>query len=266
MSNCPVSLCCSSRLDGLNLQSEKLFDMESVFKIGFALPLIFTGLELLNLCRQSGIDISVNLSFFLLSFSVFLQAVWPDMQPVPMLIASICLFSILLYNSRDVRIAWLPVLAVFSIVVWTATLFQIIIFVVQKSQLQELGMLYLSLVIRDATAAVYGRFFKGITITSISPRKTWQGAFVGFAATMSVWIILGTGLHHTFPYSLIQGGVAGVFGQIGDLAGSALKRAANVKHSGRLFGERGGLLDLLDSTLFTLPFWYSLSISHLVVL
>ncbi len=85
----------------------------------------------------------------------------------------------------------------------------------------------------------------------ISPKKTWEGAIGGIAgATIAFGILasyMGVSPFFAFPGGLI----IGVAGTVGDLAESLIKRQVGVKDSGALLVGHGGVLDRLDSTLFT---------------
>jgi phosphatidate cytidylyltransferase len=92
----------------------------------------------------------------------------------------------------------------------------------------------------------------------ISPKKTWEGAMGGFLAGLATtW---GAGHLWLPPVSpaetLLLGAILGALTQLGDLAESLLKRGAGVKDSSALLPGHGGLLDTVDSLLFTSPALY----------
>jgi len=88
----------------------------------------------------------------------------------------------------------------------------------------------------------------------ISPGKTWEGAAAGLfgAVIISLLFILNTPLQLPLNYwqAIVLGLLISVFGQLGDLVESRLKRNFSVKDSGNLMPGHGGLLDRLDSILF----------------
>ena len=87
----------------------------------------------------------------------------------------------------------------------------------------------------------------------LSPGKTWEGAAGGLlgaiAAVLALTFILG--LPVGTGYMILLGALIGVFAQLGDLVESMLKRTAGAKDSGRLIPGHGGILDRLDSIVFT---------------
>ena len=97
----------------------------------------------------------------------------------------------------------------------------------------------------------------------LSPGKTMAGAVAGFiSAIVMSWCfyliskVSPSGMFSiTLVQALVLGGILGVFSQLGDLAESLLKRDADVKDSNKVPGI-GGVLDLLDSLLFTAPIVY----------
>ncbi len=88
---------------------------------------------------------------------------------------------------------------------------------------------------------------------TISPGKTWEGAIGGFLAAIAASLILALILSLPIPYWQVPilGILIGIFAQLGDLSESLLKRSAGVKESGTLIPGHGGILDRLDSIVFT---------------
>jgi phosphatidate cytidylyltransferase len=91
----------------------------------------------------------------------------------------------------------------------------------------------------------------------ISPGKTWEGTITGVIGAIGVGFLLN--LNHTYASPLVWPVIAllvGVFGTLGDLVESMLKRLAGVKDSGSLMPGHGGALDRFDSLIFVTPFVY----------
>ena len=89
----------------------------------------------------------------------------------------------------------------------------------------------------------------------VSPKKTWEGLAGGIAlATAGVYVIMVLGIPELSALDcLILGVFVGGAATLGDLSESLLKRAFSVKDSGTLMPGHGGLLDRIDSVLFTVP-------------
>lgn len=115
--------------------------------------------------------------------------------------------------------------------------------------------------IGDTGAYYVGRRFGRHKLApSISPGKSWEGALASMVTGMLFGILyLPLVLHGvsvaTAALFALLGNAAG---QIGDLAESAVKRSGGVKDSGTLLPGHGGVLDRVDSTLFTMPVVYGL--------
>lgn len=97
---------------------------------------------------------------------------------------------------------------------------------------------------------------KHLLAPAISPKKTWEGAIANVCGCLLLAYIVGWFLQVTVLTSLICGAACAVFGQLGDLFESYLKRSAEVKDSGTLLPGHGGILDRIDSILFAAPLVY----------
>jgi phosphatidate cytidylyltransferase len=94
-------------------------------------------------------------------------------------------------------------------------------------------------------------------IPKVSPNKTWEGFFGGVITTTLFGTLLGP---YLTPLSTLESAFAGLIigagGFIGDVIISALKRDIGVKDSGSLLPGHGGLLDRVDSLLYTAPLFF----------
>ena len=106
----------------------------------------------------------------------------------------------------------------------------------------------------DTTAYFVGRAFgRHKMAPTISPGKTWEGAIGGVLGALAVVAIISqvVDLGIGYPELIFVGLVVAVFAQLGDLAESLLKRSVGVKEAGSLIPGHGGVLDRLDSVVFT---------------
>ena len=92
--------------------------------------------------------------------------------------------------------------------------------------------------------------------TSISPKKTWEGAIGGEIAAIVVSLALGWIAAIPLVHALLLGAGIGVAATVGDLAESVIKRQLGAKDSGVIVPGHGGLLDREDSLLFAAVFGY----------
>ncbi len=112
--------------------------------------------------------------------------------------------------------------------------------------------------INDTFAFIVGKSIgKHKLLERISPKKTVEG-FVGgavFSCLASIFIYKFTGLLSISLWITVAV-VTAIFGTVGDLIQSQLKRQAGVKDSGQLMPGHGGIYDRLDSIIFASPFIY----------
>lgn len=100
------------------------------------------------------------------------------------------------------------------------------------------------------------RFGRTPLIPRISPKKTIEGAVGGLLFSILAALVSKPFLNLSYLHLLFIGISLGVLGQLGDLSESLMKRDCQVKDSGSIFPGMGGVLDLVDSLLFTAPAFY----------
>jgi phosphatidate cytidylyltransferase len=104
----------------------------------------------------------------------------------------------------------------------------------------------------DTGAYIVGtRFGRHRFFPVISPKKTWEGAVGGWIAAPLVLVALGWLFSLPLVHCALLGFLIGIAATFGDLAESLLKRQTGVKDSSSIVPGHGGILDRLDSLLFT---------------
>jgi len=111
-----------------------------------------------------------------------------------------------------------------------------------------------SIWINDTMAYIVGSMIGKTPFSKISPKKTWEGT-IGGALLCIVVISLIAWFSKLLPVTdaAIIAALCAIFGTMGDLFESKLKRMANVKDSGSIMPGHGGFLDRFDSLLFAAP-------------
>lgn len=111
--------------------------------------------------------------------------------------------------------------------------------------------------VNDIAAYLMGiNFGKKHPFPYLSPNKTLQGAIGGTIAGGIFALTFYSTIPLTVYTLLLLGLIAAICGQIGDLFESLIKRNFEVKDSGKLLPGHGGLLDGIDSILFSVPVLY----------
>jgi phosphatidate cytidylyltransferase len=108
-----------------------------------------------------------------------------------------------------------------------------------------------SIWINDTMAYIVGSLIGKTPLSSISPKKTWEGTVGGILLTILVISLVAfyTRQIGVVP-AAIMSALAAIGGTFGDLFESKLKRMAGVKDSGSFMPGHGGFLDRFDSLLF----------------
>ena len=167
----------------------------------------------------------------------------------------------LLYQKRTKNFAKAPYL--FTAIVYIALPFSLTNLIAFDAMGNFYGKTLLALFIllwaSDVGAYLFGISFgqkNGHKLfPSLSPKKSWEGFWGGWATALLAGYLLTTvgWLPYPLIHSLVIAALVHLFGVWGDLSASQLKRHFHVKDSGKMMPGHGGLLDRFDSALLALP-------------
>jgi phosphatidate cytidylyltransferase len=219
--------------------------------------------EYFGLMRAMGIH--VQPLFGLLAFWVLLIAFRQGRFPAIALLALVLIAAFLsaLWRKSTVRERALALMAeVLGIFYFVLFLYPAI--PVRYDFGNRIGMQWILLLLwaiwaGDTFALLAGKSFgKHLLAPVLSPKKTYEGAVAGLLGGIGIAVAIRYLFLPELPiiHVLIVSLLLGVFGQLGDLAESLLKRAAEIKDSSHLIPGHGGALDRMDSLLFAIPVLY----------
>lgn len=200
--------------------------------------------------------------------AVYISVQYPTVLPLPSFILWMFLFSffVAFFKNQPNPITNIAV-TLFGIAYLTLPLsFAIKLNYLQIPQSEQDGRLWLAYALAVTKLTDIGAYFFGMFLGKhklaphISPQKTVEGAIGGIVLAIAGSLAFHFISQNFFPNSFTLTGwksigvglLVSIVAQFGDLAESLLKRDAGVKDSNRLPGV-GGILDVVDSLIFTLP-------------
>jgi phosphatidate cytidylyltransferase len=224
--------------------------------------------EELRALKQRGHHPVCWTSYAALAVSVPLMMYYSSVVIIPTL--AIIFFCIILQVMRreeplltDVMVSALPML---TLVLPGMCLFGILDTPLRRMQAMLLTMVFAIAVGGDTFALFTGTLIGGKKLCPrISPHKTVAGAVGGLIGSVGLAWLVGYVFARVLPTqafppmwaNIVVGVVGGVAGQMGDLFASMVKRHCGIKDFGTLFPGHGGMLDRMDSILFTAIIVYS---------
>jgi len=224
--------------------------------------------ELINISKSKVSSSNLALLIFspLIVISFFLKTVDPIFIKAPLIVFFV--FAIVVFVKHFSKIKGSIVdnsVAIFSLIYISVPLGMLvsILYSINSATLVD-GRIWIFIIlvlskISDIFGYFIGKLFgKNKMIAKVSPNKTWEGSIAGVIATLGIAVLiqyLAPNIFGGYLKAVLVGSVTVILSQIGDLCESLLKRDADVKDSSKIPGI-GGVLDSLDSILFTIPFYY----------
>ena len=232
-----------------------------LFAIFAWVAILLAGRELTRAYRAGGIDLPDNA--ISLAITLLLAAAWfgrVSGLAVAIAIAIPCvLVYILLRDPKDfVRKSTAAAFAIFYLAFLGGF---ILLLAHDKDGLVRIFTLVVLVSCNDTFAYLFGVLIgKHPLAAQISPKKTWEGLIGSvIATTIGAALVFEFALDHNWWIGAAIGLGAVVTATCGDLIESAVKRDLSIKDMGTILPGHGGILDRIDSVLFTGPaVWFAL--------
>ncbi|MEW5763672.1 MAG: phosphatidate cytidylyltransferase [Acidobacteriota bacterium] len=228
-----------------------------------AVAILLAGWELGRIAQATELE-PFRKTLALLAAAFLLPVAWPDVFTVDEVLAAGLLILLILGLFRRADLGKTLVSA--SVTLFGALYVGFLLAYILRLRLERGGvglvfLLALGVWPGDSLAYYVGKAFGKHKLNErVSPKKTWEGAAANVAGGLlgvAVGKVLGLAALEWVDVAVL-GLIFPVFGMMGDLFESALKRKAGVKDSSGLLPGHGGVLDRLDSVFFNGPilFYY----------
>jgi len=220
--------------------------------------------ELYSIADKQGYKPSYILGGILTLYFIFISIYDYDVCSLNYYIANIIItfFIMLTFILQLFKKDYSKVLAEISITIFGSIyLGYLLSFLLKIKDLPNGNYYLISLLIitwaNDIGAYLIGtKFGKNKIFPKISPKKTIEGSIGGIIFSIAGTFALKNWLNLTFSELISLGLIIAIIAQLGDLFESVLKRGSGIKDSGTLIPGHGGILDCLDSLIFTGPVFY----------
>lgn len=226
-----------------------------IFAIVVWFVILFASFEIIRAYKLSGIEISVVPIY--IALTGILAATWikhVDGLSVSLAVAipNVVVYLLFVTPKDFVRRSSVAVFTIFYLPFLAGF---VLLLAHSSDPIKKIATLVVLVSFNDTFAYFSGVLFgKHALVPHISPKKTWEGLAGAMVATTIGATLL-------FIYVLKDhwwlGVIVGVFGVItatcGDLIESAVKRDLDIKDMGTILPGHGGVLDRIDSLLFTAP-------------
>lgn len=149
---------------------------------------------------------------------------------------------------------------IFTMLILLTTALRAVFLTVSYGRIELVYLLVVTF-LTDTGAYFTGYYFgKNKLNERISPKKTIEGAIGGWVVGVASGLVFAYFLVERLPFNLmiVSSLILPIISQIGDLAFSSIKRHYQIKDFGTIFPAHGGVLDRIDSLLFSLLAFYVL--------
>ncbi|MBF0122341.1 MAG: phosphatidate cytidylyltransferase [Candidatus Omnitrophica bacterium] len=224
--------------------------------------------EFFHMIKRKGIPIYSYVGIFigiLIPLSIFFQFELTRNWELLFIVCAFLLILLLQFGREDNRNAVVGLSTTLFGVIYVSWFFSFIV----KTRLLLPGFAGAELVAfiivitkaGDIGAMTFGSWLgKHPLLPKVSPNKSIEGCIGGIVTSSIAAVLCHVWLpnlpHFTLGFVAIMGAFFGGLGQLGDLSESLIKRDCNVKDSGHLIPGMGGILDSIDSLLFSVPAFY----------